>query len=55
MLSFGAGVALSLAGATAAVTLGLLKLDHPIFEHYGDVLTGAAVAAMGLILFAFPI
>jgi hypothetical protein len=55
MASFGAGVAFSLAGATAAVTLGLLKLDHPIFEHYGDVLTGVAVALMGAILFAFPL
>jgi ABC-type nickel/cobalt efflux system permease component RcnA len=55
MVSFSVGVALSLLGSTAAVTLGLLKLDHPIFEHYGDVLTGAAVAAMGVFLFFIPI
>lgn len=52
ILSFAIGVATALMGATTAVTLGLLKLDHPIFEHYGDVLTGAAVALMGSILYA---
>ena len=55
MASFSAGVITSLAVATTAVTLGLFNLDHPVFEHYGDVLTGAAVAVMGVILFAFPL
>ncbi len=45
----------ALAGATFAVTLGILKLDHPVFEHYGDVLTGGAVALMGVILYNFPL
>jgi ABC-type nickel/cobalt efflux system permease component RcnA len=54
MASFSAGVAFALAGATLAVSLGVLKLDHPLFEHYGDVLTGVAVSGMGVILFFFP-
>src|SRR6185295_8873337 len=31
MASFSLGVLAALAGATYAVTLGLLKLDHPVF------------------------
>ena len=55
MASFSLGVFAALAGATFAVTLGILKLDHPVFEHYGDVLTGGAVALMGVILYNFPL
>jgi hypothetical protein len=54
MAAFAAGVVASLAGSTAVASLGLMKLDHPIFEHHGDVITGAAVAAMGAILYIFP-
>lgn len=52
-LSFAAGVSLALAGSVLVVSLGLLKLDHPIFEHFGDVLTGAAMVALGLGFFIF--
>jgi nickel/cobalt transporter (NicO) family protein len=48
--SFSIGVGAALVGATWVVSLGLLKLDHPVFEHFGDVLTGTAVALMGSIL-----
>ncbi len=50
-LSFSLGVLTSLIGSTLLVTLGLLKLDHPLFEHYGDVITGLGVATMGVIVF----
>lgn len=52
-LAFSGGVLASLIGATLVVSLGLVKLDHPILEHYGDVITGSGVAAMGLMLFFF--
>ncbi len=51
---FAAGVAAALVGSTLLVSLGALKLDHPIFEHYGDVLTGFGVAVLGIILFLWP-
>lgn len=54
LLMFAIGVVLALASSTFVVTLGILKLDHPFLEHYGDVLTGACVALMGLLLFFFP-
>lgn len=54
MLLFSTGVALALMGATLITTLGLFKLDHPLFEHYGDCLTGIFVALLGLILFLTP-
>lgn len=50
-LSFCLGVLAALIGSTVLVTKGLVKLDHPIFEHYGDVITGLGVAFMGTILF----
>jgi nickel/cobalt transporter (NicO) family protein len=52
MAGFAVGVIAALAGATVLVTLGVMKLDHPIFEHYGDVITGVAVALMGGLLVA---
>lgn len=33
---------------------GHFKLDHPLFEHYGDVLTGVAVFVSGALLLVFP-
>ena len=50
-VSFSLGVLLALIGSTILVSLGLIKLDHPIFEHFGDVITGCGVALMGVILF----
>jgi nickel/cobalt exporter len=54
MLAFAAGVVAALLGATMLVTFSAVKLDHPIFEHHGDVLTGATVALMGLLVFLLP-
>jgi ABC-type nickel/cobalt efflux system permease component RcnA len=54
MLAFSLGVAASLTGGSLFVARGLVKLDHPIFEHYGDVITGLGVALMGVILLLFP-
>ena len=53
VVSFAVGVLGALIGSTLVVCLGLLKLDHPLFEHYGDVITGGGVALMGLALFCF--
>jgi sulfite exporter TauE/SafE len=54
MAAFAFGVAAALMGGSLLVSRGLVKLDHPIFEHYGDVITGIGVAAMGLVLVFFP-
>ena len=54
MASFSFGVISALVGGTLLVSKGLVKLDHPIFEHYGDVITGAGVAAMGILLLLMP-
>jgi len=51
MVAFSAGVLAALGGGTLLVTKGLMKLDHPILEHYGDVITGLGVAVMGCALF----
>jgi ABC-type nickel/cobalt efflux system permease component RcnA len=51
MAAFAGGVLTALVGATLLVTFGVMKLDHPVFEHYGDVITGAAVACLGLGIF----
>jgi ABC-type nickel/cobalt efflux system permease component RcnA len=50
-VSFSAGVIAALAGSSLVASMGVLKLDHPIFEHFGDVLTGVGVALLGLVLF----
>ncbi len=54
MIAFSVGVLLAMVGGSLLVSHGLLKLDHPIFEHHGDLITGLGVAAMGLILVLFP-
>lgn len=54
MIAFSIGVLLALVGGSLLVSYKLLKLDHPIFEHHGDLITGLGVAAMGLILVFFP-
>ncbi len=53
-VSFSLGVFFALICATVLVSLGLVKLDHPFFEHYGDVITGLGVAVMGFLLFFYP-
>ncbi len=50
-LGFTFGVVAALAGSSLVVSAGVLKLDHPLFEHFGDVLTGLGVAILGIILF----
>lgn len=52
-LAFSLGVLAALSGAVLVVSLGAIKLDHPIFEHFGDVLTGLGMAVLGLGLFLF--
>jgi hypothetical protein len=54
MVGFALGVILALVGATLVVTLGIMKVDHPLLEHYGDVMTGVAVFLMGIFLFLSP-
>lgn len=55
MIGFSLGVLLSLGSATVLATQGLAKLDHPILEHYGDVLTGIGIVLMGVVLFFNPL
>ena len=54
LISFAVGVLFSLLSATVLVSRGIINLDHPIFEHYGDVITGLGVTLMGIILFFAP-
>ena len=51
MIAFALGVIGALASATVLVSLGIMKLDHPWLEHYGDVITGLTVALIGAVLF----
>lgn len=50
-LGFSVGVLISLVTATSLSTAGLMKLDHPLFEHYGNVIAGLGIAIMGVIMF----
>ncbi len=50
-LGFSVGVITALLGSTLLVKIKFLKLDNEFLEHYGDVLTGAGLALMGLVLF----
>ncbi len=54
MLGFAFGVSGALVMSSLAVSKGLIKLDTPLFEHYGDLLTGFAVAVMGVFLLVYP-
>lgn len=51
MISFSIGVLVALIGSTVLATHGLSRLDHPILEHYGDVITGLGIFFMGAILY----
>lgn len=53
MAAFAAGVWVAMIGATILVAAGLKWLDHPVFEHYGDVITGICVAIVGALFFIF--
>lgn len=48
------GVMCALMMSSLLVGRGLIKLDIPILEHHGDVLTGLAVAFMGAVLLILP-
>jgi hypothetical protein len=54
MIGFVGGVLIAMLSATGLATFSAFKLDHPIFEHHGDVITGLGVALMGLLLFVHP-
>lgn len=54
MMAFAGGVAISLISSTLLVSAGIMKLDHPLLEHYGDVITGGFVCLMGLVIFLLP-
>jgi len=51
--AFSLGVLAALLGSTFLAFLGFFKLEHPIFEHYGDVVAGCSVALVGFLLFCF--
>jgi ABC-type nickel/cobalt efflux system permease component RcnA len=51
-LAFSIGVVSALAIATLLMRAGTSWLDHPLFEHYGDVVSGLALAVVGGILIA---
>lgn len=52
-LGFTFGVVTALGLATTIVSKGLLKLDHPILEHYADVIAGVCISLVGVALFIF--
>jgi nickel/cobalt transporter (NicO) family protein len=54
MVAYSLGVIVSMLFSTLLVSRGMLKLDLPILEHHGDLITGLAVAAMGAVLLLFP-
>jgi nickel/cobalt exporter len=54
MVTFSLGVLTALVGGSLLVARGLVKLDHPILDHYGELITGLGVAAMGAFLLLFP-
>ena len=51
MAAFSVGVLTALIGASTLVSYGVMKLDHPILEHYGEVITGVGVALLGVLSF----
>jgi|GEM_PF-240261 len=54
MVCFSLGVLGAFLSGSYLSSKGHLKLDHPLFEHYGDVLTGAAVFLSGVLLVILP-
>jgi len=52
--AFSAGTVAALAGATLLARAGLSRLDHPVLEHYGDVIAGVAITVMGVVWFVAP-
>ena len=54
MAMYSLGVITSLLISTIFVSRGMLKLDIPLLEHHGDLITGLAVAIMGAVLVFYP-
>lgn len=54
LIGFSLGVLASFLFSTFCALTSLLKMDLPLFEHYGDVLSGAAVALAGILLLCSP-
>lgn len=54
LATFAVGVSAAFIVGSLLTSKGLVKLDHPILEHHGDVITGLGVAVMGAILLFFP-
>ncbi|MGE0615766.1 MAG: hypothetical protein AB7P04_08995 [Bacteriovoracia bacterium] len=50
-VAFAVGVIAALGGAGWLVSSGKLELDHPLLEHYADVIAGGAIAIVGVILY----
>jgi ABC-type nickel/cobalt efflux system permease component RcnA len=51
---FCGGVLSAFIGASLLVSHRRVKLDHPLFEHYGEVIAGVSIALIGLILLLSP-
>ncbi len=49
-LAFAFGVWASLILSTSLVRFGIMKLDHPILEHYGDLIAGLGIFIVGLLI-----
>jgi nickel/cobalt transporter (NicO) family protein len=54
MLGFALGAVVALLGTTVLVSFGVMRLEYPFLEHYGDVITGICVALMGILIFSLP-
>jgi cytochrome c biogenesis protein CcdA len=50
--SFTLGVLLALGSAAVLVRRGLMKLDHPLLEHWGEVIAGLVIALVGVAVFS---
>lgn len=53
-ISFSIGVLAALVSAVWTAARGLHKFDHPVFEHYGDLIAGLVLAAVGILIFLIP-
>jgi len=53
LVGFAAGVLTALIAATLLTLKGVADFDLPVFEHYGDVITGLAASGLGLIFWLF--
>ncbi|MBY0470450.1 hypothetical protein K2X30_04715 [bacterium] len=54
MAAFALSVVGALVLAAQLAVHGLTKLDHPVLEHYGDLITGLCVIGLGAFLYFFP-